>query len=80
MTVRLDDLDDPDYPAFAIGRAARALGVQQAFLRALDTAGAADPGESAPSAAVTAAARSGFPGVAGRSLACQVAQPGQLRL
>jgi MerR family transcriptional regulator/heat shock protein HspR len=46
MTGRLDDLDDPDYPAFAIGRAAQALGVQQAFLRALDTAGAVTPQRS----------------------------------
>ena len=38
MTARLGDLDDPDYPAYTTGRAAEVLGVQQAFLRALDTA------------------------------------------
>ena len=47
MSGRLDDLDDPDYPAFTTGRAAEALGVQQAFLRALDTAGAVTPQRSA---------------------------------
>ena len=31
-----DRLDDPDYPAYTTGRAADVLGVQQAFLRALD--------------------------------------------
>jgi MerR family transcriptional regulator, heat shock protein HspR len=46
MTGRLDDLDDPDYPAFTTGRAAEVLGVQQAFLRALDTAGAVTPQRS----------------------------------
>jgi DNA-binding transcriptional MerR regulator len=46
MTGRLDDLDDPDYPAFTTGQAAQALGVQQAFLRALDTAGAVTPKRS----------------------------------
>jgi MerR family transcriptional regulator, heat shock protein HspR len=35
---RLDDLDDADYPAYTTGRAAEALGVQQAFLRSLDAA------------------------------------------
>jgi MerR family transcriptional regulator, heat shock protein HspR len=43
MTGRLDDLDDPDYPAYTTGRAAEALGVQQAFLRALDAAGVVSP-------------------------------------
>jgi MerR family transcriptional regulator, heat shock protein HspR len=43
MTGRLDDLDDPDYPAYTTGRAAEVLGVRQAFLRALDTAGAVTP-------------------------------------
>ncbi len=38
-----DRLDDPDYPAYTTGRAADALGVQQAFLRALDAAGALTP-------------------------------------
>jgi DNA-binding transcriptional MerR regulator len=42
-----DRLDDPDYPAFTTGRAAEALGVQQAFLRALDTVGAVTPQRSA---------------------------------
>jgi DNA-binding transcriptional MerR regulator len=40
-------LDDPDYPAYTTGRAADALGVQQAFLRALDAAGAVTPERSA---------------------------------
>jgi MerR family transcriptional regulator, heat shock protein HspR len=43
VTTRPGDLDDPDYPAYTTGRAAEALGVQQAFLRALDTAGALTP-------------------------------------
>ena len=43
MTGRLDALDDPDYPAYATGRAAEVLGVRQAFLRSLDTAGAVTP-------------------------------------
>ena len=43
MTARLDDLDDPDYPAYTTGGAAEVLGVQQAFLRALDAAGAVTP-------------------------------------
>ena len=43
----LDRLDDLDYPAYTTGRAAEALGVQQAFLRALDTAGAVTPERSA---------------------------------
>ena len=47
MTKRLDDLDDPDYPAYTTGRAAEALGVQQAFLRSLDAAGAVTPQRSA---------------------------------
>jgi DNA-binding transcriptional MerR regulator len=41
-----DRLDDPDYPAYTTGRAAEALGVQQAFLRALDAAGAVTPERS----------------------------------
>ncbi len=40
-------LDDPDYPAYTTGRAAEALGVQQAFLRALDVVGAVTPERSA---------------------------------
>jgi MerR family transcriptional regulator, heat shock protein HspR len=45
--VAADRLDDPDYPAYTTGRAAEALGVQQAFLRALDAAGAVTPQRSA---------------------------------
>ncbi len=41
-----DRLDDPDYPAYTTGRAAAVLGVQQAFLRALDAAGAVIPQRS----------------------------------
>jgi DNA-binding transcriptional MerR regulator len=44
---RLDDLDDPDYPAYTTGRAAEVLGVQQAFLRSLDAVGAVSPARSA---------------------------------
>lgn len=40
-------LDDPDYPAYTTGQAAAALGVQQAFLRALDKAEAVAPVRSA---------------------------------
>ena len=47
MTARLDELDDPDYPAYTTGRAAEMLDVRQAFLRALDTAGAVTPQRSA---------------------------------
>ena len=47
MTGRLDGLDDPDYPAYTTGRAAEALGVQQAFLRSLDTAGVVTPQRTA---------------------------------
>jgi MerR family transcriptional regulator, heat shock protein HspR len=47
LTGRLGDLDDPDYPAYTIGRAAEVLGVRQAFLRSLDTAGALSPERSA---------------------------------
>jgi MerR family transcriptional regulator, heat shock protein HspR len=36
--VSLDKLDDADYPAYTTGQAAHLLGVQQAFLRSLDTA------------------------------------------
>ena len=43
MTARLEDLDDPDYPAYTTGRAAEVLGARPAFLRALDTAGAITP-------------------------------------
>ena len=34
----LDRLDDADYPVYSTGQAAEMLGVQQAFLRSLDTA------------------------------------------
>jgi len=44
---RLDDLDDLDYPAYTTGRAAEVLGVRQAFLRALDAAGAVSPQRTA---------------------------------
>ena len=47
MAGRLDALDDPDYPAYTTGRAAELLGVRQAFLRALDTAGAVRPQRTA---------------------------------
>jgi DNA-binding transcriptional MerR regulator len=47
LTGRLGDLDDPDYPAYTTGRAAEVLGVQQAFLRSLDAAGALSPERSA---------------------------------
>jgi DNA-binding transcriptional MerR regulator len=33
-----DKLDDDDYPAYSMGRAAEILGVTQAFLRSLDAA------------------------------------------
>lgn len=42
-----DRLEDPDYPAYTIGRAAEVLGVQQAFLRSLDDVGAVSPQRSA---------------------------------
>jgi MerR family transcriptional regulator/heat shock protein HspR len=41
-----DSLDDPDFPAYTTGRAAEVLGVQQAFLRSLDAAGAVIPQRS----------------------------------
>jgi MerR family transcriptional regulator, heat shock protein HspR len=47
MAGRLDALDDPDYPAYTTGRAADVLGVRQAFLRALDAAGAVRPQRTA---------------------------------
>jgi MerR family transcriptional regulator, heat shock protein HspR len=47
MTGRADALDDPDYPAYTTGQAAGVLGVAQAFLRSLDTAGAVTPQRSA---------------------------------
>ena len=47
MPGRLDDLDDPDYPAYTTGRAAQVLGVRQAFLRSLDAAGVVRPQRTA---------------------------------
>ena len=47
MTGRVDVLDDPDYPAYTTGQAAGVLGVSQAFLRSLDTAGAVTAQRSA---------------------------------
>ena len=44
--VPAERLDDPDYPAYTTGQAAEVLGVQQAFLRGLDTAGAIQPDRS----------------------------------
>lgn len=40
------DLDHPDFPSYATGRAAELLGVRQAFLRSLHTAGAVNPQRS----------------------------------
>jgi DNA-binding transcriptional MerR regulator len=40
-------LDDQDYPAYTMGRAADLLGVQPAFLRSLDAAGLLTPDRSA---------------------------------
>lgn len=42
----LGDLDDQDYPAYTTGQAARLLGVQEAFLRSLDTADLVRPQRS----------------------------------
>lgn len=42
----LSRLDDPDYPAFTTGQAAQLLGVQEAFLRSLDTADVVRPQRS----------------------------------
>ena len=42
----LERLDDPDYPALSMGRAAEVLGVQPAFLRSLDAAGILSPARS----------------------------------
>lgn len=46
MVSDLGKLDDEDYPAFTTGQAADLLGVQQAFLRSLDTAGVVSPQRS----------------------------------
>ena len=61
MTGRLDALDDPDYPAYTTGRAAEVLGVQQAFLRSLDAAGAVRPQRTPGGRRGTAAASSPSP-------------------
>lgn len=42
-----DKLDNEDYPAYTMGRAADLLGVQPAFLRSLDAAGLLTPDRSA---------------------------------
>jgi DNA-binding transcriptional MerR regulator len=42
----LDNLNDADYPAYSTGQAATMLGVQEAFLRSLDTAGVVRPERS----------------------------------
>lgn len=42
----LDRLDDPDYPAMAMGQAAHLLDVEPAFLRSLDSAGVVNPQRS----------------------------------
>ncbi len=41
-----DKLNDQDYPAYTMGRAADLLGVQPAFLRSLDAAGLLNPDRS----------------------------------
>ena len=43
MVTGASRLDDEDYPAVTMGRAAELLGVQQAFLRRLDAAGILSP-------------------------------------
>jgi MerR family transcriptional regulator, heat shock protein HspR len=42
----IDQLDDLDYPALTVGKAAELLGVQPAFLRSLDNAGVVQPERS----------------------------------
>lgn len=42
----VDRLDDPDYPAVAMGQAAHLLDVEPAFLRSLDSAGVVNPQRS----------------------------------
>ncbi|CAM4301675.1 MerR family transcriptional regulator [Nocardia ninae] len=42
-----DKLDDDDYPAYSMGRAAEILGVTQSFLRGLDAARLLTPQRSA---------------------------------
>lgn len=43
----LDNLDDVDFPAYTTGQAASLLGVQQAFLRSLDSGNLVRPQRSA---------------------------------
>jgi hypothetical protein len=43
MPGRLEDLDDPDYPAYTTGRAAEVLGVRQAFPARPGHCGRGDP-------------------------------------
>ena len=47
MTRPHDMLDDEDYPAYTMGRAADMLGVTQGFLRTLDEANLIEPARSA---------------------------------
>jgi DNA-binding transcriptional MerR regulator len=47
MAEGIDRLDDPDYPALTMSQAAELLGVQQAFLRSLDSSGVLSPQRSA---------------------------------
>lgn len=42
----LGNLDDQDYPAYTTGQVAKLLGVQEAFLRSLDTADLVRPQRS----------------------------------
>jgi MerR family transcriptional regulator/heat shock protein HspR len=44
--VNLDKLDDADHPTYTIGQAAELLGVQQAFLRNLESSGLLRPHRS----------------------------------
>ena len=46
LATGLNRLDDRDYPAFTMGQASQLLGVQPAFLRSLDAAGALTPQRS----------------------------------
>ncbi|SFW85195.1 MerR family transcriptional regulator [Amycolatopsis australiensis] len=42
----MSKLDDDDYPTYTTGQVAAVLGVQEAFLRSLDTAGLVSPHRS----------------------------------
>ena len=46
MTDPLRRLDDPEFPALTMSQAAELLGVQQAFLRSLDSSGVLEPHRS----------------------------------